>query len=95
MTSRRDFFVNLTLIGTALAGGQVFAQNDPTATSLGYKSDTSKVDAGKFPKHDKSQACKNCALFQGKPPDAAGACPLFAGKQVTANGWCSAYKKKA
>jgi hypothetical protein len=100
MTSRREFFVNLTLIGTALAGGQVFAQatvaeNDPTATSLGYKSDTSKVDAGKFPKHDKSQACKNCALFQGKPTDAAGACPLFAGKQVAANGWCSAYNKKA
>ena len=100
MTSRREFFINLTLIGTALAGGQVFAQatvaeNDPQASALGYKSDTSKVDAGKFPKHDKSQACKNCALFQGKPTDAAGPCPLFAGKQVSANGWCSAYNKKA
>jgi hypothetical protein len=100
MTSRREFFVNLTLIGTALAGGQVFAQatlaeSDPQATALGYKADTTKVDAGKFPKHDKAQACKNCALFQAKPTDAAGGCPLFAGKQVSANGWCSAYNKKA
>ena len=39
--------------------------------------------------------CANCALYQGKAGDAAGACPLFAGKQVSAKGWCSAWAKKA
>jgi High potential iron-sulfur protein len=101
MTSRREFFINISLIGTALAGGQVFAQaatlseSDPQATALGYKADTTKVDNAKNPKHAATQACKNCQLFQGKPTDAAGACPLFAGKQVSANGWCTAYNKKA
>jgi High potential iron-sulfur protein len=101
MTSRREFFINISLIGTAIAGGQVFAQaanlseSDPQAAALGYKADTTKVDSAKFPKHTAAQACKNCQLYQGKPTDAAGGCPLFAGKQVAGNGWCSAYNKKA
>ena len=101
MTTRREFFVNISLIGTALVGGHVYAQaakvaeNDPQATALGYKADTTKVDQAKFPKHSATQACKNCQLFQGKATDAAGACPLFGGKQVAATGWCSAYSAKA
>ena len=101
MTSRREFFINISLIGTAIAGGQVFAQaanlneSDPQATALHYKADTTKVDGAKFPKHTAAQACKNCQLYQGNPTDAAGGCPLFAGKQVAGNGWCSAYNKKA
>ena len=67
----------------------------PQAVALGYKADTTKVDAKKFPKHAATQNCANCALFQGKAGDKAGGCPLFAGKTVTATGWCSAWAKKA
>ena len=101
MSNRRTFMLQLSLGSTILLANKSFAQapmvaeTDPTALALGYKANTSKVDAKKYPNHLPVQACKNCALFQGKPADAAGPCPLFAGKQVAANGWCSAYSKKA
>ena len=56
--------------------------------------DATKADAKKFPKYAAGQACSSCALYQGKPADAAGGCPLFAGKQVAGKGWCSAWAKK-
>lgn len=68
---------------------------DPQAAALGYASDATKADKAKYPKYAAGQQCGTCALFQGKPADAAGACPLFAGRQVSAKGWCSAYAKKA
>ncbi len=102
MTNRREFIVNLSLGGTALmAGSAVMAQGamvaeaDAQAKALGYAADTTKVDAKKFPKHEATQNCTNCALYQGKAGAASGGCPLFAGKQVSAKGWCSAYAKKA
>ncbi len=105
MTSTRRTFVIHSLTGiAALAAGTIafpaYAQaavsdTDPQAVALGYKSDGSKIDKTKYPKHAAGQACANCALFQGKASDAAGGCPLFAGKQVSAKGWCSAYAKKA
>jgi len=101
MSNRREFFVQLSLVSGALVSGQALAQTamvdekDATAAALGYKADTAKVDGAKFPKHAATQTCSNCALYQGKTGDAAGACPLFAGKQVAAKGWCSAWAKKA
>lgn len=101
MSNRREFIVQLSLGGSALVAGQAFAQgamlaeSDPQSVALGYKADTTKVDAKKYPKHAASQACNNCALYQGKATDAAGGCPLFAGKQVAGKGWCSAWAKKA
>lgn len=101
MNNRREFVIQLSLGSTALLAGNAFAQvpmvaeTDATATALGYKADTTKVDAAKFPKHAAAQLCSNCALYQGKPTDAAGGCPLFAGKQVAGKGWCSAWAKKA
>ncbi len=101
MTNRREFIVQIGLSGGALMAGNAMAQaanvaeTDPQAVALGYKADTTKVDAKKFPKHAVSQNCKGCALYQGKPTDAAGGCPLFAGKQVAGTGWCSAWVKKA
>jgi hypothetical protein len=77
------------------AAGPKVDEADPQAVALGYKQDSTKVDAKKYPKHDASQTCATCQLFQGKAGDAAGACPLFAGKQVAAAGWCSAWVKKA
>lgn len=103
MSNRRTFIMQLGLgLGsTVLLADKSFAQNpmvsetDPQGTALSYKADTSKVDAKKFPQHTPAQACKNCALYQGKEGDAAGGCVFFPGKQVAANGWCSAYGKKA
>lgn len=96
-TNRRVFMMQVALGGTALAATQAMAQamvneKDPQATALAYAADASKV---KNPKYAAGQKCSNCALYTGKPSDAAGGCPLFAGKQVAAKGWCSAWAKKA
>ena len=101
MTNRREFVINISVGSSALFAGQAFAQapmlaeTDAQAVALGYKADTTKVDAKKFPKHAPTQLCTNCALYQGKATDAAAGCPLFAGKQVAGKGWCSAWAKKA
>lgn len=99
-STRRTFLMQVAAAGTALAASQAHAQakldeKDPQAVALGYVADTTKADTKKFPKHTKDQKCGNCALFQGKPADAAGGCPLFGTKQVAATGWCSAWAKKA
>ena len=100
-TNRRIFLMQLAAGSTALAAAQAQAQaakvdeKDPQAVALGYVHDTTKADAKKFPKHANDQKCSNCALFQGKPADAAGGCPLFGVQQVAAAGWCSAWAKKA
>jgi hypothetical protein len=101
MTTRRVFILQSVVGTTALASGMAMAalpmvaETDANAKGLGYVADTTKADGKKFPKHTNEQKCSNCALFQGKAGDAAGACPLYVGKQVTATGWCSAYAKKA
>ncbi len=98
-TRRRVFMlgvVGLSVLGAGAARAQAaVAETDPQAVALGYKSDTTKVDPKKWPKHDASQHCGTCQLFQGKPGDTTGGCPLFAGRVVSANGWCSAWVKKA
>ena len=96
--NRRTFFMTLAA-GTSFlvtpAHSQVKAdENDPQSVALGYVADATKTDTKKYPKYAAGQACNNCALYQGKPTDAAGDCPLFAGKQVAVMGWCSAYAKK-
>ena len=100
MTRRREFMIQISAGSAALlAGGfamaaDMVAETDPQAGALGYKAESSKVDAKKYPTHAAAQNCGNCALFQGKAGDKAGMCPLFAGKQVAAAAWCSAYAKK-
>ena len=81
--------------GKAAAQAAPLDEKDPTAQSLGYKADATKVDKVKFPKYAAGQTCANCQLYQGKPGDATGGCPIFSGKLVNAKGWCSAYVKKA
>ncbi len=101
-TTRRSFMMKVIGTGAALAAVQGVAQAatpvdeaDPQAKSLGYRKDTTKVDAKAFPKHTAEQKCSGCQLYQGKAGDAAGACGIFAGKEVAANGWCSVWSKKA
>jgi len=105
MSNRRQFLKTIPIVAVgamavstlarAQAGGAMVDEKDPQAVALGYKADTTKVDKAKYPKHEASQHCGNCQLFQGKAGDAKGPCPLFAGKQVATNGWCSAWVKKA
>ena len=80
--------------GKAAAQAAPLDEKDPTAQSLGYKNDATKVDKVKFPKYVAGETCANCQLYQGKPSDATGGCPIFSGKLVNAKGWCSAYVKK-
>lgn len=102
-TTRRTFMIQAAAAGSALAAsraalaqaGPALAETDPQAVALGYKEDTTKVDAKKFPRHEAAQKCTNCQLFVGKETDAAGGCPLFGVKQVKGKGWCSAWAKKA
>ena len=101
-SNRRTFIIQSVVSAGALATtglGQAQAplvqETEPQAVALGYKNDATKVDKAKYPKYAPGQQCANCALYQGKPTDAAAACPLFAGKQVAAKAWCSAWAKKA
>ena len=99
MNNNRRTFIMTLAAGTSLLATSAQAQakldeKDPQAVALGYVADGTKTDAKKYPKYAAGQICTNCALYQGKPTDAAGACPLFAGKQVAGKGWCSAYAKK-
>ncbi|QCB44634.1 high-potential iron-sulfur protein [Hydrogenophaga sp. PAMC20947] len=97
--SRRTFMMTVAAGGATIALGAqaqtMVDEKSAQATALGYAADTTQVDAKKYPKHAASQLCNNCALFQGKASDPAGACALFPGKQVAGKGWCSAWSKKA
>lgn len=97
---RRTFLIAASAIGAGALSTRANAQApmvDPASTqavALGYYADSKKVDAKKWPKHQPTQLCSNCALYQGKPTDKAGGCPLFPAKQVAGPGWCSAWAKK-
>jgi hypothetical protein len=107
MNTRRNFLSKLVFsVGTPAllcsgAFGQVpppppvkLEEADPAAVALGYKEDTTKVDAAKYPQHKAEQVCSGCALYQGKAGEATGPCAAFGGKLVTAAGWCAVYAKK-
>ena len=106
--TRRRFFGQVAVAGVGVAAGltlaqQSFAQGalpelsetDPTAAALGYRADSSKVDAAKYPNHKPEQNCSLCNLVQGNPGDALRPCAIFPGKSVNAKGWCAAYAAKA
>ena len=99
-SNRRVFLIQVAACGSVLAAAGAQAQvakvdeKDAQAVALGYVADTAKADQKKFPKHASDQKCSTCALYQGKPADAAGGCPLFGTKQVAGAGWCSAWAKK-
>lgn len=100
MTTRRQFIQIVPVAGAALLASQaahaaMVDENDPQAKALGYVADAKRADKAKYKQYAPGQLCTNCALWQGKPTDAAAGCALFPGKQVAGPGWCSAYAKKA
>lgn len=68
---------------------------DPTAAALGYRHDSSKVDAAKYPNHKPEQTCATCNLAQAPQADGWMPCSIFPGKAVNPKGWCAAWVKKA
>jgi len=96
---RRQFLFTLTAAGAALAlpvrAQTMVDETSAQAGAIGYVADAKKTDTKKHPKYATGQNCSNCALYQGKVTDKAGACALFPGKQVAGAGWCNAWAKKA
>jgi hypothetical protein len=107
--SRRDIVKGGLMAGAMipalglLAGETAYAADlppldpvgNPTAKSLGFVNDSTKVDAAANPTHTATQKCGTCAQYLGKPGDARGPCQIFAGYSVPVGGWCKAYAKKA
>ena len=69
-------------------------ESDETSVALGYKHDSKNVDKQKYPKHEASQRCVNCAMWQGAAADPWAGCAMFGRKHVAAQGWCLAWAKK-
>jgi hypothetical protein len=100
---RRVFMLQLVCVGSVLAATRALAQDKPISTekltekdgyarSMGFKLDTSQVDAKRYPRHTADQNCANCQLFSGKEGEEWGPCSFFGGRLVHKNGWCRNYK---
>jgi hypothetical protein len=101
-TTRRIFIARGVAGSCALLAASRVAQaapsraeeNDETALALGYKHDTARVDAKRFPNHSAAQKCSNCSFYQGGPSDDWAGCAMFGRKHIAGQGWCSAWAKK-
>jgi len=105
--TRRVFVLQVAAGSSLLAGGNglVFGQaaeklteTDAYAKSMGFKYETNKVDATRYPRHDAAtQQCSKCQLYSGNPGDEWGACSFFGDRLVKNTGWCRNFKvvKKA
>ena len=87
----------LGLLGTTAraAGLPPLDPSDPTASSLGFVTDATKVSAAANPTYKAGQKCGVCSQFQGKAGDASGGCTIFAGKSVPVGGWCKVWSQKS
>lgn len=91
----------LLIAPAALASSLALAQSGPArveedseqAQALGYRHDTLKVDAKKYPKHQAAQHCANCTFWQGKPNEPWAGCAMFGRKQIANAGWCQVWAK--
>ncbi len=84
----------ISLQAQAQAPATPLDPNDPTAKSLGFVTDSTKVDASANPTHKPTQKCGTCAQFQGKAGDATAPCSIFAGHTVPQGGWCKVWVQK-
>ncbi len=94
--TRRHFVISLTAVSCTSALAQAGAhvvETDEQAVALGYREDSRKVDAAKYPKHAASQVCGTCSFWQGKADDAWAGCAMFGRKHVAHGGWCQVWAK--
>ena len=82
------------LIANSAAAAEPLSEADPTAKSLAYVTDASKVNAKANPNYKPGQKCANCVQYTGKPKDAEGPCTIFPNKTVKAAGWCKVWMLK-
>lgn len=95
----RRHFLKLLAAGSLLRPGSAMTaeagqldEAEPSAVALGYRKDSTQVDATKFPQHKSAQVCADCRYYQGKAGSEWGPCTIFAGKgAVHSRGWCAAY----
>ena len=104
--SRRTFFMQslscasalgalaLTTTAQAQAAPTAVLETSDQAQALGYKADSTKVDAKKYPNRAADQSCSGCILYQGKAGDNVGGCAVFGNNLVAGKGWCGAWTKK-
>ncbi|MDZ4814216.1 MAG: high-potential iron-sulfur protein [Pseudomonadota bacterium] len=104
--SRRHFLATsgaalLAPMSLALVSARVQAaelphldEADATAAALGYRHDSTKVVAAKYPAHKPTQLCSGCTLVQGAATDVWRGCGIFPGKSVNTKGWCAAFAAK-
>ena len=97
MNSRRIFLAQLTALSCptlhAQGNSKQLDEASEQAVALGYKHDTTKVDAKRYPQHKPAQRCNNCSFWQGKPDDAWAGCAMFGRKQIAGPGWCQVWAK--
>ena len=99
--SRRRFIGRLVAASSVTVTAQGFGQivpahideADEQAVALGYRADTTQVEAKKYPNHNATQRCNNCSFWQGKPDDAWAGCAMFGRKQIANAGWCQVWAK--
>jgi High potential iron-sulfur protein len=80
--------------GARAAGLTPLEPTDPTAQSLGFVPDASKVPANANPTFKAGQHCDVCMQYQGKPSDTRAGCSIYPGHSVPASGWCSAFAQR-
>jgi hypothetical protein len=104
--SRRGFVARLAVASLALAlpdfGATPAAEppklnpNDPSAKTIGYTEDASKIDPKKEPLFKAKSRCDNCTFFQSTQAKGDYApCTIFANQMVVGKGWCRAWSAKA
>jgi len=101
ISSRRVFMLqavacgSLIGVGTTAHAATKVDEDSDDAKALGYRHDTTKVDAKKYPQHKPEQKCHSCQFWQGSASDEWAGCSMFGRKQISGTGWCLAYRKVA
>lgn len=83
-----------TLISARAEAAEPLSESDPTAKSLAYVGNASKVDPKTNPTYKAGQTCANCIQYTGKAGAADGACAIFPKNTVKAAGWCKVWVAK-
>ena len=82
------------LVAREAAAAELLPETDPTAQTLGYVADASKVNPKLNPTYKVGQHCANCLQYTGKAGDGTGGCNIFPNKLVSAKGWCRVWGQK-
>ena len=84
-----------TLIAGRANAVEAVSPDDPTAKSLGYVQDASKVLAASNPTYKPGQMCANCLQYTAVAGGAEGTCVIFSNKLVKSKGWCKVWVPKS